>query len=80
MPIEDKDICEQCDREVPVDDLREYPDTSDGNRYLTCHSCRQRMNQIFQEELERSYEEETEAAFKYGVKSTVSKRHYSGGF
>lgn len=52
------DVCEQCNAEVPVDDLKESPDVSDGNLYLTCHSCRRKNNRAFQAELEESYGDE----------------------
>lgn len=62
----ERDLCENCNLEVPVEDLKESRDPSDGNMYLHCHSCRQKHNALFQQELEESYAEETEALFAYG--------------
>lgn len=54
----DTDLCENCEKEVPVDDLRQALDSSDGNRYLMCGACARKHAKIFEKEMQDNYDEE----------------------
>lgn len=52
------DLCENCEKEVPVEDLREALDSSDGNRYLMCGRCARQHTKIFEKEMQDNYDED----------------------